>query len=42
VVATLLAFFLLSQHLTAVGWLGLLMVVGGVAAGYLEEARIPT
>jgi DME family drug/metabolite transporter len=41
VVATLLALFLFSQHLTAVGWLGLLMVVGGVAAGYVEEARNP-
>jgi DME family drug/metabolite transporter len=39
VVATLLALVLFSQRLTAVGWLGLLMVVGGVAAGYLEEAR---
>ena len=39
VVATLLALALFSQRLTALGWLGLLMVVGGVAAGYLEEAR---
>ena len=39
VVGTLLALALLSQRLTAVGWLGLAMVVGGVAAGYLEEAR---
>ncbi|HXY69649.1 MAG TPA: EamA family transporter [Gemmatimonadales bacterium] len=39
VVGTLLALVLLSQQLTAFGWLGLLMVVGGVAAGYLAEAR---
>jgi drug/metabolite transporter (DMT)-like permease len=39
VVGTLLALFLFSQRLTAVGWLGLLMVVGGVAAGYVAEAR---
>jgi DME family drug/metabolite transporter len=39
VVATLLALALFSQRLTALGWLGLLMVAGGVAAGYLEEAR---
>jgi DME family drug/metabolite transporter len=37
VVGALLAFLLLSQGLTIVGWVGLLMVVGGVAAGYLEE-----
>jgi drug/metabolite transporter, DME family len=39
VVATLLALALFSQRLTALGWLGLLMVVGGVAASYVEEAR---
>ncbi len=39
VVGTLMALALFSQRLTAVGWLGLLMVVGGVAAGYLEEAK---
>jgi DME family drug/metabolite transporter len=39
VVGTLLALVLFSQRLTGLGWLGLLMVVGGVAAGYLEEAR---
>ncbi len=39
VVGTLLALVLLSQHLTLLGWLGLLLVVGGVAAGYVEEAR---
>ena len=37
VVAALLAFLLLSQGLTLLGWIGLLMVVGGVAAGYLKE-----
>jgi len=42
VVGTLLALALFSQRLTLVGWLGLLMVVGGVAAGYLEEARNPS
>jgi DME family drug/metabolite transporter len=42
VVGTLLALLLFSQHLTAVGWLGLLMVVGGVAAGYVEEGRNPS
>ena len=39
VVGTLLALALFSQRLTAIGWLGLLMVVGGVAAGYLEKAQ---
>lgn len=37
VVGALLAFLLLSQGLTFAGWVGLLMVVGGVAAGYLTE-----
>ncbi|HET9384279.1 MAG TPA: EamA family transporter [Gemmatimonadales bacterium] len=37
VVGALLAFLLLSQALTFVGWVGLLMVVGGVAAGYILE-----
>jgi drug/metabolite transporter (DMT)-like permease len=37
VVGTLLAFFLFGQTLSALGWLGLLMVVAGVAAGYLKE-----
>ncbi len=41
VVGTLLALALFSQRLTALGWLGLLMVVGGVAAGYVEEAQAP-
>lgn len=39
VVGTLLALFLLGQQLTSIGWLGLTMVVGGVAAGYLVDAR---
>jgi len=37
VVGTLLALALFSQRLTTLGWLGLLMVVGGVAAGYWKE-----
>jgi DME family drug/metabolite transporter len=37
VVGALLAFLLLSQGLTLLGWVGLLLVVGGVAAGYLKE-----
>jgi drug/metabolite transporter, DME family len=39
VVGTLLALLLFNQRLTALGWLGLAMVVGGVAGGYLKEAR---
>src|SRR5437667_46481 len=39
VVGTLLALLLFSQRLTAPGWLGLAMVVGGVAMGYLVEAK---
>jgi len=38
VVGTLLALFLLGQHLTTIGVLGLTMVVVGVAGGYVEEA----
>lgn len=42
VVSALLALVLLGQALTAAGWLGLCLVVGGVAAGYLSEtARKP-
>jgi DME family drug/metabolite transporter len=37
VVGALLAFLLFSQHLTVLGVVGLLMVVGGVATGYLKE-----
>jgi drug/metabolite transporter (DMT)-like permease len=39
VVGTLLALALFSQRLMPLGWLGMLMVVGGVAASYLQEAR---
>jgi DME family drug/metabolite transporter len=38
VVGTLLALLLFRQQLTAIGWVGLAMVVGGVAAGYAREA----
>jgi DME family drug/metabolite transporter len=41
VVGALLAWLLLAQHLSLLGWLGLTMVVGGVAASYLSEARTP-
>lgn len=37
VVGALLALLLFSQKLTLLGWIGLLMVVGGVAAGYMLE-----
>ena len=40
VVGALLAFALFGQRLSGVGTLGLLMVVGGVAGGYLEEAKL--
>jgi len=39
VVGTVLALALFAQRLSYLGWLGLLLVVGGVATGYLEEAR---
>jgi drug/metabolite transporter, DME family len=39
VMAALLAFLLFHQKLAAYGALGLLMVVGGVAGGYLQEWR---
>ena len=39
VIGTLLALRLFNQQLTPLGWLGLIMVVGGVASGYLLEAR---
>lgn len=41
VVGTLLAFALFNQRLTALGSLGLAMVVGGVATGYLQERKTP-
>lgn len=40
VVGALLAIALFGQRLTAIGVLGLLMVIGGVAGGYLEEAKL--
>jgi DME family drug/metabolite transporter len=40
VVGALLAFALFGQRLSGVGTLGLVMVVGGVAGGYLEEAKL--
>jgi len=40
VVGTLLALALFDQRLTVLGWLGLAMVVSGVAGGYLEEAAL--
>ena len=36
VVGTLLALLMFGQGLTLLGWLGLALVVGGVAAGYAE------
>ena len=38
VMGALLALILLGQRLTALGWVGLCLVVGGVAAGYWREA----
>jgi drug/metabolite transporter, DME family len=38
VVGALLALLLFTQRLEPLGWLGLALVVGGVAAGYLREA----
>lgn len=38
-VGALLALALFSQRLTVAGWLGLAMVVGGVAGGYARESR---
>jgi DME family drug/metabolite transporter len=38
VVAAFLALALFGQQLTVGGWLGLAMVVGGVAAGYVRDA----
>jgi DME family drug/metabolite transporter len=40
VAGALLAFGLLGQRLSALGTVGLLMVVAGVAGGYLEEAKL--
>lgn len=41
-VAALLALALFNQQLTAGGWLGLAMVIGGVALGYAREATQET
>jgi drug/metabolite transporter, DME family len=37
VVGAVLALLLFGQRLTALGWIGLLMVISGVAAGYMLE-----
>lgn len=37
VVGALLALLLFQQHLTLLGWVGLALVVGGVATGYWKE-----
>jgi DME family drug/metabolite transporter len=42
VAGAVLAFFILGQRSTMLGVIGLLMVVAGVAGGYLEEARLET
>jgi DME family drug/metabolite transporter len=39
VVGALLALLLFDQRLEALGWVGLALVVAGVSAGYLREAR---
>jgi len=39
VVGALLALLLFKQQLSLLGWLGLTMVVGGVATSYLSEAK---
>ena len=41
VAGALIAFALLGQRIAALAWLGLAMVVGGVAAGYLAERTRP-
>jgi drug/metabolite transporter (DMT)-like permease len=40
VVAASLAFAIFGQRLTTLGTVGLVLVVGGVAGGYLEEAKL--
>ncbi|TFG66706.1 MAG: hypothetical protein E4H28_01045, partial [Gemmatimonadales bacterium] len=42
VAGAVLAFALLGQNLTTVGWLGLLLVVASVSAGYVGEAVTTT
>ncbi|HWO90082.1 MAG TPA: EamA family transporter [Gemmatimonadales bacterium] len=39
VVGALLALMLFNQRIELLGWIGLALVVGGVAAGYISEAR---
>ncbi len=39
VVGALLALWLFNQGLTGLGWVGLVLVVGGVASGYLGEKQ---
>lgn len=39
VIGTMLALGFFNQRLSGFGWLGLALVIGGVAGGYLEEAR---
>ena len=41
VVGALLALIIFGQDLTALGWLGLLVVVGGVAVSYTRERHSP-
>ncbi|HET6764526.1 MAG TPA: EamA family transporter, partial [Longimicrobiaceae bacterium] len=38
VVGALLALVFLGQHLAPIGWLGLALVVSGVAGGYIRES----
>ena len=42
VAGAVLALFILGQRSTVLGVIGLLMVVAGVAGGYLEESRLET
>ena len=42
VAGAVLAFFILGQRSTMLGVIGLVMVVAGVAGGYLEESRLET
>lgn len=40
VVGALLALMILDQRLSLFGWIGLALVVAGVAAGYMKDARV--
>jgi multidrug transporter EmrE-like cation transporter len=42
VVGTLLALILFGDRLALVGWIGLALVVGGVATGYWKEGSEAT